>query len=311
MGRVILMIGIVCLTLAGCQSSQQGARVDPALSTLVPPDTTILVGIRAEELMKLPLYQRYLADRPIGPLDEFAQRTGLNARTDVWEVLLITNGKDNVVLGRGKFANEAEPRLKLEGDAKRFNYKTYNFVGDEETAVLFLGPTVAGFGSTAGLRRVVDTRDTANGPPAVLAKRMQEVPREAVIWAAYGGGGIDLGPRVPPNFQNVVKILNSVESGMGYVDLRLGLAAKATGSAATEPAAKELHDALRGLLGFARLGLKDKAGTQSLLDGIRVTQDARVVNVYIDAPEEAVGQLFDALAGQTQTQKGPPRLKLK
>lgn len=307
MRSVILLIGIFWLTLAGCQTSQQGARVDPALSTLVPPDTTMLIGIRAEELMKLPLYQRYLADRPIGPLDEFAQRTGLNVRTDVWEVLLITNGKESVVLGRGKFANEAEPRLKLEGNAKRFNYKGYNFVGDEEIAVLFLGPSVAGSGSTAGLRRVVDTRDKANGPPAALAKRMQEVPREAVIWAAYGGGGIDLGPRIPPNFGNLVKVLNSVESGLFYVDLRLGLAAKATGTAPAEPAAKELHDALRGLLGFARLGLKDKAGTQSLLDGVRVTQDARNVNVYVDAPEEAAGQLFDVWLGQTQ--KGLPRLK--
>jgi hypothetical protein len=307
MRRLIVLVDILCLALAGCQRTQPGARVDPALSTLVPPDTTVLVGIRAEELMKLPLYQRYLADRPIGPLDEFAKRTGLNVRTDVWEVLLIFNGKDNVVLGRGKFANEAEPRLKLEGNAKRFGYKGYNFVGDEEAAVLFLGPSVAGFGSTAGLRRVVDTRDQANGPPAVLAKRMQEVPREAVIWAAYGGGSIDLGPRIPPNFGNLVKILNSVEAGSFYLDLRLGLAGKATGSAATEPEAKELNDALRGLLGFARIGItKGKADMQHLLDGVRVTQDGRNVNVYVDAPEEAVGQLFDVWMGQTQ-QKSLPR----
>jgi hypothetical protein len=302
MPRKILPIGALFLALAGCQKAQQGARVDPALSTLVPADTTMLVGIRAEELMKLPLYLRYLANRPIGPLDEFAKSTGLNLRTDVWEVLLVSNGKESVVLGRGKFANEAEPRLKIEGgNAKRFSYKGYTFIGDEETAVLFLGPSVAGIGNTPGLRRIVDARDQSNGPPAVLARRMQEVPREAVIWSAYAGSPIDLPPDIPPNMGNLVKILNSIESGSGYLDLRLGLAGKASGSAATEPAAKELHDALRGLLGFARLSTsKDKAEMQRLLDGVRVTQDGRNVNVYVDAPEEALGQLFDAWMGQTK-----------
>ena len=223
-------------------------------------------------------------------------------------MLFVSNGKENVVLGRGKFANEAEPRLKLEGNAKRFGYKGYNFVGDEETAVLFLGPSVAGFGSTPGLRRVVDTRDKSNGPPPVLAKRIQEVPREAVVWSAYAGGGIDLGPRIPPNLGNLVKILNSVESGALYLDLRLGVAGKASGSTPTEPEAKELHDALRGLLGFARLGLtKGKADTQHLLDGVRVTQEARNVSVYIDAHEQALGQLLDLWVGQPQ--KSLPRLK--
>jgi len=306
MQRTILLIGV--LALAGCKTTQPGARVDPALSTLVPADTTLLVGIRAEELMKLPLYQRYLADRPIAPLDEFAKRTGLSVRTDVWEVLLISNGKENVVLGRGKFANEAEPRLPVEGKAKRFGYKGYTFIGDEETAVLFLGPTVAGFGGTPALRRVVDTRDQSNGPPAVLAKRMQEVPREAVIWSAYAGG-FEMPKDTPPNFANLGKVLSSVESGSFYLDLRLGLAGKATGTAPTDAGAKELNDALRGLLGFARLGItKGKADMQHLLDGVRVTQEGRNVNVYVDAPEEALGQLADVWLGQTQ-QKSLPRRK--
>ena len=309
MQRFVVIIGVLGLLLTGCKKSQQGALVDPALSTLVPADTTMLVGIRAEELMKLPLYQRYLANRPIGPLDEFAKRTGLNVRTDVWEVLFISNGKDSVVLGRGKFANEAEPRLKFEdATTKRFSYKGYTFIGDEETAVLLMGPSVAGIGNTPGLRRIVDARDRSNGPPAVLAKRMQEVPREAVIWSAYAGAPIDLPRDIPPNLGNLVKILNSIESGSFYLDLRLGLAGKAAGSAATDAAAKELHDALRGLVGFARLGTgKDDAGMKKSLDGVRVTQEGRNVNVYMDAPEEALGQLFDVWMGQTRER--PPQLK--
>jgi hypothetical protein len=250
--------------------------------------------------MKLPLYERYLAKRPIGPLDEFAQRTGLNLRTDVWEVLFMSNGKENAVLGRGKFANEAEPRLPLEkSTAKRFNYKGYTLIGDEETAVLFLGPSVAGVGDTPELRRIIDARDQSNGPPPVLAKRMQEVPKEAVIWSAYAGAPMAAPKGLPPNMDNLVKILNSVESGSFYMDLRLGLAAKAIGSSPTDAAARELHDAIRGLVGFARLGNgKDNPAMQKLLDGVRVTKEGRNVNVYVDAPEEALGQLADIWIGQ-------------
>jgi hypothetical protein len=276
--------------------------VDPALSTLVPADTALLAGIRAEELMMLPLYQRYLADRPIPPWDEFAARTGLGSRAEVWELLLISDGKNSVVLGRGKISNEAEPRLNAGNpSAKRFNYKGYTLVGDEENAVLLLSPTVAGIGNTAGLRRVVDARDQSNGPPAVLARRMQEVPREAVIWSVYAGAPIEPPADLPPNSNNLIKVLNSIESGSAYMDLRLGLAAKATGSAGNGPAAKELHDALRGLLGLARAGFpKTGAPMQKLLEGVRVTQDGRNVNLYVDAPEEAFAQVLDLWMGQTR-----------
>jgi len=134
------------------------------------------------------------------------------------------------------------------------------------------------------------------------------VPREAVIWAAYAGASFQPPANLPPNFGNVFKVLNSVESGSAYMDLRLGLAAKATGSAETDAQAKELHDAVQGLLGFARVGFqKGNASMQKLLDGVRVTQERQNVNVYVDAPEEALGQLLTLLPGQTQ--KGLPRLK--
>lgn len=303
MPRRIVWVTFAALFLTGCRSTQPGARVDPALSTLVPADTTLLIGIRAEELMRLPVYQRYLAGRPIAPLDEFAARTGLPSRAAIWELLLISDGKNIVLLGRGKISNEAEPRLEAKNPgARRFNYHGYTLVGDEESAVLLLSPTAAAVGDTAGLRRIVDARDESNGPPPVLARRMREVPPEAVIWSAYAGAPVGLPPGLPPNFNNLLKILNSVESGSAYLDLRLGLAAKATGTAATEAAAKELHDALRGLLGLARVGSQKSAlPVQQLLDGTRVTQDGANVNIYVDAREEALAALLDSWAARPRS----------
>src|SRR4029078_44729 len=117
---------------------------------------TLLVGVRVEDLMKTPIYQKYLADLAIGPLDDFTRQTDLDVRKNLWEVLFISNGKENVVIGRGKFSNEAEPRIDRPG-ATRSNYRGFTLIGDDKTAVLLMGPTLIATGDTAGLKRIVDT----------------------------------------------------------------------------------------------------------------------------------------------------------
>src|SRR6187551_2503364 len=113
--KKLLILALAALVLTACKKSSEGALVDPALSTLVPADTTLLVGVRVEDLMKTPIYQKYLADLAIGPLDDFTRQTDLDVRKNLWEVLFISNGKENVVIGRGKFSNEAEPRIDRPG----------------------------------------------------------------------------------------------------------------------------------------------------------------------------------------------------
>lgn len=293
--RKLIMTAAAALMLLGCKGSDEGALVDPALSTLVPADTTMLVGIRVEDLLKTQIYKKYFAERSMAPVDEFAKEMGLDPRKDLWEVLLITNGKDSVVLGRGKFSNEAEPRIQREMEGgKRFSYRGFTLIGNDETAVMLMGPSLAGVGATEGLKRIVDTRDKTNGPPAILAERMKEIPREAGFWSVYAGSPIDLPANASANMGNLVKILNSIQSGSFYADVRTNISAKATGIVETDQGAKELHDSLRGLLGLGRLmGAKDDVRLQRLFDGIRVTQDGKNVNLYIDESEDAIGTLMD------------------
>ena len=71
----------------------------------MPPDTTLLVGLRVEHLVKTPLYQKYLSGE-ISIIDRFARGTGINPEKSLWNLLLVSNGRDSFVLGRGKFADE-------------------------------------------------------------------------------------------------------------------------------------------------------------------------------------------------------------
>lgn len=339
---------LAMLGLAGCKRTTPGALVDPALSTLVPADTTLLVGVRVEDLLKTPIYKKYLADRALAPLDDFSKQFGIDPRKDIWELLYISNGQENVILGRGKFPSEPEQRFpsELQG-ATRTKYRGYTLIGNEQTALVLIGGSIAAAGDTAGLKRILDTRDKSNGPPPVLAARMKEVPVTAGLWSVYAGSPVSFpangapkqgkgkgkgngkgngGPGNPAlasanlanaNLGNVMKVLNSITSGAFYLDLRTQVSGKATGIAPTTAAAKELYDALRGLLGLGRLmGAKDDVKMQRLFDGLRITQDGATVNFYIEEQEDAITTVLDFMTAALGQQRpsapsapGPQPLK--
>ena len=179
---------VLAVAITSCVKTPPGPKIDPALSSLIPPDTILLAGARLDQLQKTGIYQKHLAQRSVPLIDDFPKQIGLKIRReDLWELLLISNGKQSVVLGRGKFADEAEPRIERPG-ATRFGYKGYNLVGDEKDAVLLVSPSVIGVGATPALRSLIDNKGKGNGPPAALADQLKDMPAEAVFWSVYGGG---------------------------------------------------------------------------------------------------------------------------
>src|SRR5712691_3920812 len=122
---------LLALVLSACRAKPAGGvKVDPALVTLVPADTVLLVGTRVEALEKTPVYQKYLADRQVLQIEDFAMQTGIDPRKDLRELLFVSNGKQGVLLGRGKFANQAEPHV----------------IGNAQTAVAFINSSTAAVG---------------------------------------------------------------------------------------------------------------------------------------------------------------------
>lgn len=292
-------LAAAALSLAGCVRTPPGPHIDPALAGLIPPDTILLAGARLDQLQKTSLYKQHLAGRPAPLIDDFPKQIGLQVRReDLWELLLISDGKSTVVLGRGKFADEAEPRIERPG-ATRFGYKGFNLVGDEREAVLLVSPTVIGIGPTPALRSLIDNKGKTNGPPAAIAEQLKDMPAEAIFWVAYGGGVRSLPFQLPGDMANVNKIVASIQSGSIYLDLRAGINGLATGNTASDQDAKSLYDALRALVGLGRLAVgKDKPEQGRILDGLRVTQESHKVNVHIEEPEELAGSLLDLWLGR-------------
>jgi hypothetical protein len=294
---VSIRILLCALLLASCaRKPSVGPKIDPALATLIPEDTTLLVGTRLEALERTPVYQKYLADRTFPQVEEFAKQTGLDPKKDLWEMLFVSNGKNNVLLGRGKFANEMEPRLEKAG-AKRFGYKGYNLVGDEKTAVVFFSGSTAAIGPTESLRFLLDQRGTSKGPPAALAALMKDIPADAQFWAAYIGGPVDL--PLGGNLANITKLVSSIQTGSLYFDLRTGLNGVALGDCSTDQGAEEVQGALKAFIGLGRLNTPaNQPEMQAAWDGMRVTLQDKRVKLYIDVPQNVVDQFLNLWMGR-------------
>ena len=285
------------MVFASCApKSALGPKVDPALATLVPDDTTLLVGTRLEALEKTPVYQKYLADRKFPQVEDFAKQTGLDPQKDLWELLFISNGKNNVLLGRGKFANEMEPRLE-KGGAKRFGYKGYNLIGDEKAAVVFISSSTAAMGATESLRYLLDQRGASKGPPPALARLMKDIPADAQFWAVYTGGPVDLG--FTGNLGNINKLVSSIQTGSVYFDLRTGLSGVASGECSTGQDAEEVQGALKAFIGLGRLNTPaNQPEMQKAWDGMRTTLENKRVKLYIDVPQNVVDQFLALWMGR-------------
>lgn len=290
--RVLLAVIVTVTLLAGCsrKPTETGVFIDPQFASLVPPDTTLLVGLRVENLVKTPVYQKYLSGGKIPIIEKFARGTGINPDKSLWNVLFVSNGKQSFVLGRGKFADELMAPDFSTREVRRFGYQGMIMFGDEQQAMLMINSSTIALGETPILRALVDQRASFTGLPARLSALSKEVPRETQFWGVYRGGPVDL--PLTGNLANVKKVLGLVDSGTFYFDLSQGVAGTLTGVAANAQDAQQIHNGLEGFLGLGRMmAPKSQPELVRVLDGIHVVADGQRVSVKIAEPEELAGTL--------------------
>jgi len=297
--RMRRLLAVAAIALTGCARKPQQVQIDPSLATLVPPGTVLMVGTRLDGLLKTPVYQKNFAGKQFPQIEDFASRTGLDPRKDLWELLYVSNGSDGVLLGRGKFADEMmEPELKKEG-VLRFGYKGFKMLGNQNNAVLFVNSTTAAAGTVPALQALIDQRENSHGAPPALAPLIAQIPPNAQFWAAYAGGPIRLPFDPDSNLGNVNTLLASIEHGFVYFDLRSGLNGVATAECAQESGAQQVYGALKALIGLGRLSVpKNQPELAQVYDAIRVTQQAQRVKLYIDVPQEMVDKFLSIWLGR-------------
>jgi hypothetical protein len=290
-----LTLAAAALLAACSHPPPPGPKIDPALAGMIPADTVLLAGARIEAIKQTPVYQKYLAERDFPTADRFAEQMKIDPRKDLWELLYISNGSRSAVLGRGMFSDESEPRL----PGPRFGYRGFNLVGDDNTAILLISPTSAAIGDTAQLKAMVDARDKSPGPPPALAAAMKNILPDSQLWAAYGGSRLNLPIPTTGNLANLNNIVQAIQSGSFYLDLRMGVSGVGVGTSSTEKDSQDLEGGLKALMGLGRLSTPhNRPELQRVWDGFRITQQDREVKLYIDQPEELVGQFLNLALGR-------------
>lgn len=291
-----LWAALLCLVLAGCQARKsQSLHIDPELETLVPADTVFVVGANVDAIRDTPVFQKLLGRMPLPQLDEFAQRTGLDPRKDLSQLLTCSNGKTGLLLARGKFkTQELEARLAANG-AKPFVYKKYNLFGDERAAFFVWNPSTVIAGPAADLRSIID-RTGARGLPPAIRDLLRSLPANDQIYAALAGGleGLNLAIPQDSNLGNITNVLRSMDSATLGIDLRSGIAVTAEVTSKTERDAKFVHDMVKGMVGFGRLNTPDnRLEMLKLYDAIKVEQQQTHTKVTADIPADLADRFLD------------------
>ena len=184
--RLLLAVTAALLASAGCSRViSPTVFLDPALAVLVPPDTQLIAGIRMQRLLSNPDF------RTIVPRSrtyrKFRVDTGLPLESNVWEYLLTYNGRDWLVLMRGKFTEMGmEPRLD-KPDARRLSVDGVPVFGDEKGAIGFLNPTTAIAGQLEPVVRAIKGRNRTSGVPEPLERLAKKIPSENVVWFVSTG----------------------------------------------------------------------------------------------------------------------------
>jgi hypothetical protein len=270
---------LLCAGLAGCGTGRTvGVRLDPALATLAPNDAVLMLGINMDALRKTQSYRNSLASRPMPVLEDFANETGLDARNDLWEALLVSNGAHTAILARGRFSDQGmEPKIQRP-DFKRTQHKGYTLIGNGRSAFAFVNATTVVAGRPESVQFILDRRGESAGPPAALREIVASIPADSQIWLAATGG--------LPDMQNMARISSLAESVQAGADLRNGLNAFAAGTARSDQDAQTLADGVRGLLALARLTTHNQPGLLAVYDGIQVERQARTVRARLTLTPE-------------------------
>lgn len=278
----------------GCRSADKATlRIDATLARFVAPDAVFVAGARMESLRSTPLYRKWVEGKPRPLLDRFAQRTGLDPRRDIGEVLLSSDGKHMVAIARGRFDNQRLEAWLSASGGRRERYKGYTLLGNEKSALLLLDPNTVAGGAPAVLRELADRRNQRRSSP--LLEKARAFPATTQFWA-ISSNPLAIAEELPAGgvLANLRKIAAMLESGTLAGDLHGGLHLTMEGKCRNEEDARTLVEVLRGLVGLARLSTPDNA--PELLrayDRVRVEQRATALAVKAEIPQELLDKLLE------------------
>lgn len=298
--RAVPLIVMALLLLSCSRREPAGVALDPALESLIPADTVVLAGAEIEKMRATPLYDRLLVQRQLPAVDQFAQRTGLDPRRDVQELVVASNGKDILMMARGRLRNRKalEDALQERG-ARRTSFHKYTLFGDGRSAVCFVSDSIAVAGRMEAVQAALAPEAHNDAKRRDVLERASQLEADKHIWVVATGGFAPLPLPEQGNLANLNRVFRSLESATLTLDLSKGASLRAIGRCATDEQARQLRDLLRGLIGFGRLSTPaEQPQMLRFFDGIRVENAGRQVQLHADIPMDLIDDFLRLVEGK-------------
>lgn len=301
-----LTLAFALILTAACNQTKTSVVVDPALLVLVPRDTVLVAGIRIDKLRGTAFYKQYIEPNQPAELARFIEETGVDPAKQLNEILLCSNGKakESVLLLRGKFSQA--PLAVIGGDRPELRLIQKGW--QEETVAglavatrdnimaAFINGGVAVTGPRDAVTHLLENRGKNIGPSPDLQARIAAIPYRHQIWAATTGSLLQQ-LQLPDSRGGTINIGGLSEAlqrshGMqAGVDLSNGLFFDAHADLANPTDSKQIHDALRAVLGLARLQTPtDQPELLRLYNAVKVSQDSSALLLQANLSKDQLDQ---------------------
>jgi hypothetical protein len=301
-----LPILAAALCLPGCKRTPAHARIDPAIGPLLPGDSVALAGLRLDRLRGSPFFQRFVEPRRIPALRIFEERTGLDPRRDLWEVVWAWRGESSVCFLRGKFGGlfGLEPRFDAPGVARR-SYKGHYLFERGGLAVLFVQSGVAVAGRTADVEAVIDSRDRPGAdPPQALIEQVSSLPACDFWLVARSGDGLRhaAGATLP---LRAGPVFDSLLSAQLHASVSAACAAEADARFRNEAEARPVRDGLSAALELMKLRPPEpREAWVEAAQSASLRQEGDAVRLSLQLPLEALAAILEPFSASAP---GSPR----
>jgi hypothetical protein len=252
-------------------------------------------------------------DSPPDPQQNFLKQAGVSVETDVDRVVAClvagqTNGGREfpLVLARGRFDDDLiETLIRQRGGAVE-EYRGTRLLThteqDHDFGVAFLEPDLVAFGTSAAVRRAVDTK-AGTAPSITSNEEVMALVRDidsGNAWAVGRFDAISSHTSLPQQFTSQLPPINWF-AATGHVNG--GVEGLIRAEARDELAANDLRQVVQGFLALARLQTGQNAQIRSLMNSLQLGGSGKTVSLTFSLPPDVI----DALAAlQLQHRRQAP-----
>jgi hypothetical protein len=284
--------------LSSCsQKTASGVEVDSGLRGYILPKCKVLAGVDLDKLKQTDFYRRHQSQLELPQLNEIPREIGIDPRRDLSSFMFAWNGIDALAMTRGSF-DPATLEKRLSTATRHEKYNKLTLYGDGRRDIVVLPKGVILAGPPALLKGVIaDDKTGGGGVPEDLKLQLARVAKGSQAWLVSSGvisaGKLALRSDSTSMFSNISDYINASAIG---VTLGSGAALDGHISCISEEGSQRVHDALRGIIGLARLSTKDNQIDQlRIWDAIQVEKQGKDVRIAAALTPELADKLVALL----------------